>query len=95
MKVPAQRELDCDHVISNMKTDKYTREDVLRVMAYLESNDPTYLDNLIAEYHPEYYNEKEPLGHRTMKFIMIGDFGWNDGKHEYNPSKNLINRITE
>ena len=88
MKLPAHRELDIEDVIKNIKNKEYNREEVVRVVSYLENNNPEMLDDLFLKYHPEYYNGNEKQGERTMKFQLIFDFGWNDGKHEYNPKSN-------
>ena len=71
MKLPAHRELDIEDVIKNIKNKEYNREEVVRVVSYLENNNPEMLDDLFLKYHPEYYNGNEKQGERTMKFQLI------------------------
>lgn len=72
--------LDVEDVIKHIPTDKYTKQQTLSVMAYLENNNQELMNELIKKHHPEYYNEDGFLTDGKMKvktFSLIKDFGWN------------------
>lgn len=60
--------------IQNIFTDKYSKDDKLKALAFLERNDPELLVQLVKYHHPAYYYESfgKP---EVAKFSLLKKLG--------------------
>lgn len=70
--------LNVHDVLTNIKTNKYSKSEILRCLAYFEAKDKRHiLDQIAEQYFPDFYNKHEEKGYKFMTISFIIHYGLN------------------